>query len=597
MESGSTETAAFVPRHRIGRYEIVGELGRGAMGVVYKGFDPNIGRTVAIKTVLTSATNEDLLKRFRREAQAAGVLSHPNIVTIYDAGEDQGVFYIAMEYVEGQTLEKLISGGPMALEMVTTIIEDVGSALDHAHAREIIHRDIKPANIMITRGRAKVMDFGVAKLISSTATATGMVIGTPSYMSPEGVKGMPVDGRADIFSLGVVLYEMITAKRPFAGDSIPSVIYKIIGEQPSPPTTINPALHNGLDIVLAKALAKEPADRYANCAELVKDLKNFRLLKAPTAATTAAANAPRPSTPQVARTLAPPMVSGTVALPPNTVVASPPTVAMPQPAPAPPQRGPSNEPRKSWLAPLLIVGLLAAAAIGGAVWWQRQRAAQRAQQEQEEAVRATAAAKAQVVSDAAKPSPNGAAAVARDPFAPGTLAVLVKSSVPGAAISLDGKTDPSWITPYQIRVPYGTHKIEVNKPGYRSSNTEKEFTTDGPADLMFKLFPADGAPPPEKAEKPKEKAAPPTAAVAEGRLRVLTFPPNAEVVVDGKDTIYRTPVNFLLPEGRHKITLRHKRTSDYSRDMVVVGNEIVELTVNMFNPDKPIPPQQQKRFP
>src|ERR1035438_4328065 len=166
MESGSTETAAFVLRRRIGRYEIVGERGRGAMGVVYKGFDPTIGRTVAIKTVLTSTTNEDLLKRFRREAQAAGVLSHPNIVTIYDAGEDQGMFYIAMEYVEGQTLEQLISGGPMAVEMVTTIIEDVGSALDHAHAREIVHRDIKPANIMITKGRAKVMDFGVAKLVS-----------------------------------------------------------------------------------------------------------------------------------------------------------------------------------------------------------------------------------------------------------------------------------------------------------------------------------------------------------------------------------------------------------------------------------------------
>src|ERR1035438_6116572 len=134
MESGSTETAAFAPRRRIGRYEIVGELGRGAMGVVHKGFDPTIGRTVAIKTVLASTTNEDLLKRFRREAQAAGVLSHPNIVTIFDAGEDQGVFYIAMEFVEGETLERLIAAGPMALDVVTSIMEDVGSALDHRSA-------------------------------------------------------------------------------------------------------------------------------------------------------------------------------------------------------------------------------------------------------------------------------------------------------------------------------------------------------------------------------------------------------------------------------------------------------------------------------
>ncbi len=275
------------------------------MGVVYKGFDPTIGRTVAIKTVLLTGSDEDLIRRFRREAQAAGVLNHPNIVTIYDAGEDQGVFYIAMEYVEGEPLDKIISGGPLAFDMITRIIEEVGSALDLAHAKEIIHRDIKPANIMIAGGRAKVMDFGVAKLASSTATATGTVIGTPSYMSPEVVKGQPIDGRADIFSLGVVLYEMITGKRPFVGDSIPSVIYKIVGEQPTPPTMVNPKLHNGLDVLLAKVLAKEPQERYQDCATLTKDLKNFRLLKAPPAPTTSAmaASAARPATPQVVRTL------------------------------------------------------------------------------------------------------------------------------------------------------------------------------------------------------------------------------------------------------------------------------------------------------
>jgi type II secretory pathway pseudopilin PulG len=303
-----------------------------------------------------------------------------------------------------------------------------------------------------------------------------------------------------------------------------------------------------------------------------------------------------------------------VALPLSTVVSPPKTLAIPRPAPMPSsasvfdspalppgpppgKRGAAGQPRQSWLAPLLIVGLLAAATIAGAVWWKRQQAAQRAQQEQAEAARvATAAQQAQAVSNAAKPSPNGAAAISRDPFAPNTLAVLVKTSVTGAAISLDGQTDPAWITPYQIRVPFGSHEIEVSKSGYRPSKTVKDFTAEGPADLMFKLLPVD-APPPVRAEKLPEKAPPPPAAPVDGRLRILTFPLNAEVVVDGGGTIYRTPVNILLPAGHHKITLKHRRTSDYTRDMVVVGNEIVEMTVNLFNPDRPIPPQQQKRFP
>ncbi len=243
---------------KIGRYEIVGELGRGAMGIVYKGFDPNIDRTVAIKTIQLNADNKETIERFRREARAAGGLSHPGIVTIYDAGEDQGVFYIAMEFVEGETLQSVIARGPLTVEEATAVMNEIGSALDLAHARQIVHRDIKPANIMIAGGHAKVMDFGVAKMASSTATATGMVIGTPSYMSPEGVKGLPVDGRADIFSLGVVLYEMLTGRRPFQGDSIPSVIYKIVGEQPTLATVVNPELSAGLDVVLTKALAKDP---------------------------------------------------------------------------------------------------------------------------------------------------------------------------------------------------------------------------------------------------------------------------------------------------------------------------------------------------
>jgi len=450
----TTETAAHpLPPRRIGRYEITAELGRGAMGVVYKGFDPNVGRTVAIKIVQLAGGDEELIMRFRREAQAAGVLNHPNIVTIYDADEDQGVFYIAMEYVEGETLDQIIRGGPIALDMVKSIIEDVGSALDLAHDKQIIHRDIKPANIMIAGGRAKIMDFGVARLASSTATATGTVIGTPSYMSPEAVKGQTVDGRADIFSLGVVLYEMLTGKRPFAGDSIASVMYKIVGEQPALPTAVNPKLPNGLDVVLAKALAKEPQERYQDCATLSKDLKNSRWLKPP-------------------------------AIAPRAAVVAPPTPApTPAPRPAPPQtRKPAGLP---WIVPAAVLGVIAAGLIGAAVWAKYRLSEERAREEQAAQAEADAAKLAAVLKRPVRP--KGSAAPA------GTVDVLIKANVDGAIISVDGKTEPSWLTPHKVRMELGDHRVEVSKGGYRTS--KKLITLSGTEGaLEFRLTPTPQAP-------------------------------------------------------------------------------------------------------
>lgn len=616
METGPTGTIANpLPYRRIGRYEIRAELGRGAMGIVYKAVDPNIGRTVAVKTVQMTGSDEELIKRFRREAQAAGVLSHPNIVTIYDAGEDQGVFYIAMEYVEGEGLDRIISGEPMAIDMITRIIEDVGSALDLAHEKGIIHRDIKPANIMIADGRAKVMDFGVAKLSSANATATGTVIGTPSYMAPEAVKGLPVDGRADIFSLGVVLYEMLTAKRPFPGDSIPSVIYKIIGEHPAPPTIVNPKLHNGLDVLLAKALAKDPQERYQDCASLTKDLKNFRLLKpTPGTVTAGPTTVPtaKPPTPQVARTLAPPMVAGTVAIPPRTVVVAPPK---PTPRPAPPVPAPiapqpqeeaqAPEPAREsgglpWFVPAGIVGVIAVGLIAGAGWWRHNLNVQRAQQEeiarQEEAKTAAVAAR---VASRPKPSPSGGSPKAASPAAAGTMEVMVKSNVDGGIISVDGKTDPSWVTPHKIRIELGAHRMEVSKEGYRTSKKLLNLTGEE-SDLEFRLTPVAAAPSAGAAPvaAPAPAVGKPAPVVAgEGRLRVLTFPPNAQIEVDDQGTSYRTPTNILLPAGRHRITVKHKNMQDFTRQMTVVANETVELEVNLANPGAPMPVARGRRFP
>jgi len=271
---------------KAGRYEITGEVGRGAMGVVYRANDPFIGRTVAVKTLQlseqgTGLTREELLNRFQTEARAAGLLTHPNIVVVYDAGEEEGLFFITMELVEGKSLQALLDSGQLfPLPRVFRIIEQACSALQFAHDRNIVHRDIKPANLMLTPDDiVKVTDFGTAKILQfGTVNQTAHVMGTPSYMSPEQVKGKVVDGRSDIFSLGVLLYEMVTGEKPFPGQNITTVIYKIVNEEPVAPRQLDPSIHPGLNAIILKALAKEPSLRYQHCRDLMDDLRNYRSL-------------------------------------------------------------------------------------------------------------------------------------------------------------------------------------------------------------------------------------------------------------------------------------------------------------------------------
>ena len=271
---------------KAGRYEVVGELGRGAMGVVYKAMDPVIGRTVAVKTIRlseegTGLSRPELLTRFQTEARAAGLLTHPNIVVVFDAGEEDGLYYITMELVEGKSLQALLDGGhAFPLPRTLRIMEQTCSALQFAHERNVIHRDIKPANLMLTADdTVKVTDFGTAKILQfGTVQQTAHVMGTPSYMSPEQVKGRAVDGRSDIFSLGVMLYEMVTGEKPFPGQNITTVIYKIVNEDPVPPRQIDPSIHPGISAVIMKALVKEPDQRYQNCREMLEDLRNYRTI-------------------------------------------------------------------------------------------------------------------------------------------------------------------------------------------------------------------------------------------------------------------------------------------------------------------------------
>ena len=253
---------------KLGRYEIVRELGKGAMGVVYEGRDPNINRRVAIKTarrdVLDNSGNADeMMKRFLREAPAAGALNHPNIITIYDADEQDGIAYIAMEYLEGKDLREIMGERRLDIAEAVEIAATICEALSAAHDGGIVHRDIKPANIMMPpNAPLKIADFGIAHMSDSTLTQDGALIGTPHYMSPEQFMGQKLDGRSDLFSVGVILYELLTGEKPYTGEALSTVMHHVIKTRPAPPEELNLSVSHPLSHVVMKAMDKRPADRY-----------------------------------------------------------------------------------------------------------------------------------------------------------------------------------------------------------------------------------------------------------------------------------------------------------------------------------------------
>ena len=273
---------------KAGRYEILDELGRGGMGVVYRAKDPSIGRIVAVKTIQiseegTGLSHAQLLERFQTEARAAGALAHSNIVVIYDVGESDGVYYITMELVNGKSLQSLMDAGEkFPLFRVVRIMEQACSALQYAHDHQVVHRDIKPANIMLTgEDFVKITDFGTAQIMQYGAAQQTSAMGTPGYMSPEQIKGRTVDGRTDIFSLGVILYQLTTGQKPFRGQDIATILYQILNEEPPAPHVLNPNLPPGVGSTIMKALSKSPHLRYENCRELLDDLKYYRPGAAP----------------------------------------------------------------------------------------------------------------------------------------------------------------------------------------------------------------------------------------------------------------------------------------------------------------------------
>ena len=277
-----TEMAKTVVKKspKLGRYEVLEQIGRGAMGIVYKGKDPILNRLTAIKTIRFSDEFDedkvDVIKtHFYREAEVVAKLSHPNIVTIYDVGEDLDLSFLAMEYLQGESLEKYTSQGNLfPVKKCLEIIAQVCDALEYAHTHDIIHRDIKPANIMMLGdGSIKVTDFGIARATTSTKTRTGIIKGTPYYMSPEQTKGLKLSGRSDIFSLGVVFYQLLTGKLPFDGENMAAIMYQITSVNPTPPTEYKTGLNKPILTVLNKALEKDHDKRYAHARDMGKHIR------------------------------------------------------------------------------------------------------------------------------------------------------------------------------------------------------------------------------------------------------------------------------------------------------------------------------------
>jgi serine/threonine-protein kinase len=269
------------PPKKIGRYEIQRELGRGAMGVVYQARDPTLKRTVALKTIslafaVSEKERETFEARFVQEARAAAGLTHPGIVVVYEVGVDldAGTLYMALEFLRGKTFEAILSASQrLEWREVLRATAHVAEALDHAHSHGIVHRDIKPANIMVlASGAPKIMDFGVAKLEAGELTTGGQVFGSPSYMSPEQADGRRLDGRSDLFSLGAVVYELLTGKKAFPGPGLPTILRRISHEDPAPPSTLVPGLPTAVDALVARALAKDPSARYPSGRALAEDI-------------------------------------------------------------------------------------------------------------------------------------------------------------------------------------------------------------------------------------------------------------------------------------------------------------------------------------
>ena len=346
---------------KLGHYEILGELGRGGCGIVYRALDPAIGRTVAIKTILSEGLGDATKERFRREARSAGNLSHPNIVTIHEFNDTGDVMFIAMEFVDGQTLAQRMNEPKLPLGFVLSTVRSAADALDFAHASNIVHRDVKPANFLITKqGLLKITDFGIAKMLDSdvSLTNTGMVIGTVQYMSPEQIGAQSVTGRSDQFSLAVIAYEMLTGQRPFQGNSWASMIHSIMSTEPLPLNKYRYDLGDAATEVLRKALSKEPSARFTTCREFSDALERSILGSTDQRATVLFPQGSDHETMLMNAPLTLPAITGFAKAPATTPLEKPPVMTAERAPAASTVVLPPAPPSRPWAIPAAIVGVV-----------------------------------------------------------------------------------------------------------------------------------------------------------------------------------------------------------------------------------------------
>ena len=578
---------------KVGRYEIVEELGRGAMGLVYKALDPTIGRTVALKTMrldVHGLETEDMLRRFKNEARAAGLLNHPNIVTIYDAGEDQGIFYIAMEFIEGTTLHAVLTERRvLPPEEVIEISRQACNGLDYAHFHSIVHRDIKPANIMITpNGTVKIMDFGIAKA-GGGVTNTGQVLGTPNYMSPEQVKGKTLDGRSDLFSFGVILYEMITGEKPFVGQNVTTIIYKIVNESPIAPRDLDVTVHPGLSSVVTKVLAKAPDDRYQSGAALMSDLEKYKsvgsnlgataVLPASAAASQAELTLVLPATGAVAEMAATQRVSAGAA----AATAPAKTPGKPMMVEKPGTTVIETHKIRLLIGAMIAIFLLAVAIAGFGYYQHRVALKDKASADATLKVDKTIKeATPQIVVPAPVPDPtpeteaNPAKQSAQTPDkskTPKPLVAAVKaSSSPnkvfshqaelrlgstpdGAKVEVDGWSEPNWVTPFKAsNLGAGPHTVVFVKPGYIEETRKVEVDAGKSLAVSVQLNPTVSS------------------------VLVTSNPSGANIWIDGKDTGKTTPAPIIVEKGSHSITVRKQGFKDVSTSEVLAEGQTLNYS-------------------
>jgi len=556
----------------VGRYQVIERLGRGATGVVYKALDPTIGRIVAIKAIqLGNFQDAEEQRRVRerllREAQSAGLLSHPNIVTIYDVLEQEGSAYILMEYVGGPSLERMLRSNSLPeRDALLRYLWQVADALDYAHRKGVVHRDVKPANIIIansgegTDKLAKVADFGIAKFISQDTTYSGTMMGTPNYMSPEQIQGLPLDGRSDQFSLAVIVYEVLTGNKPFAAESLPTLLYQICRADPKPVEELNSTLNEAAGKVMARALAKEPDTRFGSCSELVGALSSALEESALWALPNMNGRAP---VALAAAASVEPFVTS-APKPRESPAYELPSLTRQRPKPEKAPEKIDDQPRKRGdllkkLLLLLLMCCAVAAVIMFIVRW-NSGSSLPAQTTNSKTAPVTlppspSSPPAQEnsplrkkpggVEQAPKTRNYAEGAPASSPSAMGEVEFLTEP--PGAKLAVDNRADVTCQSPCTLSLPSGRHTLTAELNGF---NLERRIFAVPNDDSIF---------------IPLSRSM--------GVLIVTSTPSGSQVVVDGKN-YGQTPATVRLTTGSHQLLLING--AQQHEEAVIIGNDTFE---------------------